>query len=163
DGRPGMVVPNFPLRASFPPPDDWAPIFEERRRRAEVLFRGAIGRDNGVLETLRALAHLDPSLSLRLCGSAAPDFVRELTAEAAALHVTDRVRYDGYVPYARLNRETLRASVGVVLYRPSNINWQHLGSATNKLYEYAACGLPAVAPDRPSFRSFLDGEPWVAY
>lgn len=163
DGRPGTVVPNFPLRVSFPAPDDWGPILEERRRRVEVLFRGAIGRDNGVLETVRALAHLEPPLSLRLCGSAAPEFLSEIQREAAALGVADRVRYDGYVPYPRLNRETLRASVGVVLYKPTNINWQHLGSATNKLYEYAASGLPVVVPDWPSFRELLEGEPWVAF
>jgi len=163
DDRPGIVVPNFPLRASFPPPDDWRRVFEERARQVEVLFRGGIGRDNGVLEIVRAIPHLDRSISLRLCGEAAPDFLRQIEALAAELGVADRVRYDGYVPYPRLNRETLRASVGVALYRPTNINLRHSASAANKLYEYAACGVPIIVPDQPSLRSFLAGEPWVAH
>ncbi len=163
DDRAALVVPNFPLRASFPPIDDWGAVLARRSGERQVLLRGALGPDNGILEMVRALAHLDASISLRLCGAAAPSFEREIVALAAGLGVSDRMRCDGYVPYARMNRETVAASVGVVLYRPTNINWQHLGSATNKLYEYAACGVPAVVPDRPSFREFLGGETWVAY
>ena len=38
---------------------------------------GRSARDNGVLEMVRALQHLDASISLRLFGKAAPDFLRQ--------------------------------------------------------------------------------------
>ena len=80
---------------------------------------------------------------------------------AASLGVAARLRYDGLVPFERLNRETVRAAVGLVLYQAVSTNLEHNVSATNKLYEYAACGLPVVAPDRPGFRAYLGGERWV--
>jgi glycosyltransferase involved in cell wall biosynthesis len=163
DDRPALVLPNFPLRSTFPAPADWDAIFARRRERPELLFRGALGEDTGIQQAVAALPHLDAGVSLRVCGEGAPGFVRDLLAQAAALGVADRLRHDGWVPYPQLNAETLEAAVGLVLYRPAGLNWDMLGSATNKLYEYAACGVPAVVPDRASFRDFLGGEPWVRY
>jgi glycosyltransferase involved in cell wall biosynthesis len=160
DPRPPLVVPNFPLRAAFPAPDLRA-LFDDRLRAPVALYRGAIGAGNGVFQMVRALAQLDPRVALRLCGTAAPELVREFSALAASLGVAERLRYDGLVPFERLNRETVRAAVGLVLYQAVSTNLEHNVSATNKLYEYAACGLPVVAPDRPGFRAYLGGEAWV--
>jgi len=44
-----------------------------------------------------------------------------------------------------------------------SFNWTFSASATNKLYEYAACGLPALVPDRASYREVLGAEPWVEF
>jgi len=38
-----------------------------------------------------------------------------------------------------------------------------MGSASNKLFEYAAMGLPVVVPDRESYRDFLGDAEWVSY
>ncbi|MGH7924202.1 MAG: glycosyltransferase, partial [Candidatus Binatus sp.] len=38
-----------------------------------------------------------------------------------------------------------------------------LGSASNKLFEYAAMGLPVVVPERASYREFLGDAEWVTY
>src|SRR6185295_14053487 len=100
----------------------------------------------------------------RLCGPSSEAFAREIRDLVAELGLGGRARYEGFLPsFEALNDETRRASVGVVLYHPVHTNWEHAGSATNKLYEYAACGLPVVVPDRPSFREFLAGEAWVEY
>jgi glycosyltransferase involved in cell wall biosynthesis len=57
----------------------------------------------------------------------------------------------------------MESSLGLVLYGSSTVNEEHMGSASNKLFEYAARGIPVVVPDRRSFREFLVGESWVAY
>jgi glycosyltransferase involved in cell wall biosynthesis len=162
DPRPAMIVPNFPMLSAFPAPSPWTEILEARRRTRQILYRGSIGSDNGVFEMVRAMGHLDAGFSLRLCGRAAPEVVREIEAVAASIGVAGRVRYDGVVPYERLNRETALAAVGLVLYQQRAGNNLVLNAtATNKLYEYAACGVPVVAPDWPSYRDFFAGDAWV--
>jgi glycosyltransferase involved in cell wall biosynthesis len=53
--------------------------------------------------------------------------------------------------------------VGLVLYKPVIDNLRHIGSATKKLWEYAASALPAVATDGDTFREVVGGEPWAAF
>jgi glycosyltransferase involved in cell wall biosynthesis len=51
----------------------------------------------------------------------------------------------------------------MVLYRPVAKSFEYIGSATQKLFQYAALGLPVIVPDRPSFTEFFGGEGWVHY
>jgi glycosyltransferase involved in cell wall biosynthesis len=164
DPRPGLIVPNFPLLSEFPAPLEWSPLIEARWRDKILFYRGNLGSGTGVPQMIRALPHLDPACSLRLCGRGAPEHLREMEALAAELGVSARVRYDGFIPsYQQLNRETLAAAVGFVLYQRTTANNEFMATATNKLYEYAACGVPAVVPSFPSYREFFGGESWIEY
>src|SRR5262249_18425415 len=116
DPRQALVVPNFPLRAAFPPLASWRGAISARWADKVVVYRGALGASNGIREAVAAMAHLSPSYRLRLFGAADPAFVREVEALAASLGVADRVRHEGFLPsFEALNRETTRAAVGVVL------------------------------------------------
>lgn len=158
--REPMIVPNFPLRSSFPEPD-FAQLLPERARARHVLYRGAIGPANGLREAISAVPHLDAAITLRLCGAADPAFHDELEQLAITEHVRDRVELTGFVPFDELNRRTQHASVGLMLYQPIGTNWTFIATANNKLFEYAACGVPALAPDRLAFQELLGNEGFV--
>lgn len=163
DARPPLIVPNYPRRETFPQPADWPSLLRRRRELRQLLYRGALGPDNGILQMIRALPHVAPNLTLRLCGTARPAFAEELRTLSDTLGVRARVALSGFVPYEQLNRETPEALVGFVLYQPLETNMIFNATATNKLYEYAACGVPTVVPDNPAFREALAGESWVAF
>jgi hypothetical protein len=38
-----------------------------------------------------------------------------------------------------------------------------LGTASNKIYEYAACGLPILVYDNQQFRKYLSNYKWVVF
>lgn len=38
-----------------------------------------------------------------------------------------------------------------------------MGTASNKIYEYAACGLPVIVSDQPNYREHLANESWVRF
>lgn len=158
--REPMIVPNFPLRSSFPEPD-FALRLPERARARHVLYRGAIGPQNGLREAISAMPHLDAAITLRLCGASDPAFGHELFQLAITEGVRDRVDLTGFVQFDELNRQTQRASVGLMLYQPIGTNWTFIATANNKLFEYAACGVPALAPDRLAFQELLGGEAFV--
>ncbi len=158
--REPMIVPNFPLCSSFPEPD-FAALFPERARARHVLYRGAIGPSNGLREAIAAMPWIDAAISLRLCGASDPEFREGLEQLAIAERVRSRVDLTGFVPFDELNRQTQRASVGLMLYQPIGTNWTFIATANNKLFEYAACGVPALAPDRLAFQELLGNEGFV--
>jgi glycosyltransferase involved in cell wall biosynthesis len=126
-----------------------------------VLYRGAIGPVNGAREAIRTVPLLAAETTLRLCGPGDPAFLRELEQLAIDEGVRDRVELAGFVPFDELNRQTQRASVGLMLYQPVDTNWTFIATANNKLFEYAACGVPALVPDRQAFQELLGGERFV--
>lgn len=161
-GRPALIVPNFPLRTTFVRPLLDESALARRFARREVFYRGSIGPGTGVREAVQALAHLDPGFRLTLCGFGPEQFAAELGTLAQELGCSDRFENEGFVAaYEDLNERTCQASVGVMLYQPVTTNTRFSGAATNKIYEYAACGVPVVAPNRESFREVLGGERWV--
>lgn len=160
--RPPLVVPNFPLASSFPEPD-LDTLLRERECASHLIYRGSLGPANGVIEGIEAMPFLEPRIRLRICGQGSREFCAELQSLVRRHRLDERVELAGFVPFEELNRQTQRASVGLMLYKPIDTNWTHIATANNKTYEYAACGLPVLVPDRASFRDFLGGESWVAF
>lgn len=157
---PPMVIPNFPDREGFPTPD-WGALLDGRFARRQVFYRGALGPENGTGELVSAIASTASGTSLRVCGRGEPAYMAALERLVRDRGLEGRVDLAGFVPFDRLNEEALSASVGVLPYQAVSTNWTFGTTATNKLFEYAACGLPALAPDRPSYRAFFRDEPWV--
>jgi glycosyltransferase involved in cell wall biosynthesis len=123
-----------------------------------------MGPSLGVLQVLRAVSILSEIKRVRFFGEMRPpSFLDDLMESARSLRIAEKVSYEGFVlaPLDVVIRRTMESSAGLVLYQAATINERHMGSATNKLFEYAARGIPVVVPDRQSFRDFLAGEEWV--
>lgn len=163
DPRPPMIIPNGAARDFYPSRDDWDALARRRWESKRVLYLGSMGAGNGQPEALRALDSLAAPVSLDLVGFSTPEFRRQLAGLAAALGLEVRVSIAGWVPNGERIRRAEDAAVGLVLYRAVNPNWEHSGSSPNKLFEYAAWGLPVVVPDRKSFREFFVHDEWIAY
>jgi glycosyltransferase involved in cell wall biosynthesis len=163
DSRAPIIVPNCPDRSYFPGPADWSETIAMRYRAREAVYVGYAAADNGHLEGLRALAMTDGDIRMRMIGSYRPEFEASFNALARELGVTDRVRLDGWLALDELRARASRASVGLSLQKPATKNLEYVGSASNKLFEYAAMGLPVVVPDRESYRDLLGDAAWVTY
>ncbi|HET9471133.1 MAG TPA: glycosyltransferase, partial [Usitatibacter sp.] len=50
---------------------------------------------------------------------------------------------------------TREADVGHALYDAVNVNHVEMGTASNKVIEYMAAGIPSIVADTPSFRELL--------
>ncbi len=163
DSRAPIIVPNCPDRSYFPGPADWNETIAERYRAREVVYVGYASADNGHLEGLRALAMTDGGIRMRVIGAYRPEFEASFNALARELGVAQRVRLDGWLALEELRARASRASIGLSLYKPVKKSLEYLGSASNKLFEYAAMGLPVVVPDRESYRDFIGDAQWVTY
>lgn len=163
DRRAPMIVPNGAAREFYPSREDWDQLARRRWESRRVLYLGSMGLENGQPQVLRALAALPGEIKLDLAGFGTAEFRCELSELAAELSIQPRVSISDWVPDAERDRRAEEAAAGLVLYRAVNPNWEHSGPSPNKLFQYAAWGLPVVVPDRKSFREFFEDDEWVTY
>ncbi|MGQ9866196.1 MAG: glycosyltransferase family protein [Pseudanabaenaceae cyanobacterium] len=156
DCAPILICPNFPRLTFYELPDDFAPALPDRFARQACLLQGTLSQTSSVPQILAAIA---PSQTLILAGPIADEATQQALA-AAPPHVL----YLGRLPYAHLKERTWQATLGLCLYQiQADPNSQYHASACNKIFEYAACGLPVVVSDGPNYREFLGQEPWVRF
>jgi glycosyltransferase involved in cell wall biosynthesis len=163
DPRAPMIVPNGAAREFYPSREDWKALARRRWESKRVLYLGSMSSENGQPQALRALAALPDAVKLDVVGFGTAEFRHRLSELAASLSLQPRVSISDWVPDPERVRRAEQAAVGLVLYRAVNPNWEHSGPSPNKLFEYAAWGLPVVVPDRKSFREFFANDEWVTY
>jgi glycosyltransferase involved in cell wall biosynthesis len=163
DSRAPIIVPNCPARSYFPAPPDWSDTIAGRYRARELVYVGYASEDNGHLEALRALAMTDATIRLRVIGAYRPGFGAQFMALAHELGLNARVSVDGWLAQDELIARASAASAGLSLHKSVSKGLQYLGPASNKLFEYAAMGLPVVVPNRASYRDFIGDADWVTY
>jgi glycosyltransferase involved in cell wall biosynthesis len=155
-----------PLVALNCPPLDWpertAPLPEKvaallQRWPKLVVYQGGLTRARGVKALIDSVAHWPADSALVLVGDLDRHRdTREL--ERLARPLGDRVFWTGLVPYGALPAVTRAARLGVLLTPgvAADINLHHLAGASNKVFEYLACGLPALVPDTPGFFELIE-------
>jgi glycosyltransferase involved in cell wall biosynthesis len=124
---------DFPRRAT--PPDSAAGRFI-------VIYAGLIAARYGLdlaLHAVDILRNQIPGLLLRIVGRG--DYLIELRQLAHKLDLEAQVEFIPEVPHAEVRRLLQDADVGISPHRPEIAPL----SLSNKLYEYVAVGIPAVA------------------
>ncbi len=111
-----------------------------------AVYVGLIAPGRGLEQAIQALARV-PELRLRLMGRAAGDYRQKLLDLAAEHGVTDRLEYRDPVPSNAVIDTISGADFGLVLIQPVCLSYEL--SLPNKLFEYAAAGLPVLASDLP--------------
>jgi glycosyltransferase involved in cell wall biosynthesis len=122
--------------------------------RRICLHQGGMNPGRGLEVTVRSLKHLPEDVGMVLVGGGAKDYLDLLRRTAEELGVSGRLFLHPPVDHHELARLTCSADVGIVIYL--NISRNNYYCAPNKLYEYAAAGLPFVGADLPPIRDFLE-------
>lgn len=163
DQRRPLIVPNCTAPEFTPDGYDVAALVERRWAGRKALYIGALGEQNGSGEAVQSLAYLPTNVSLQMVGNGSAEYRRTLLRVAAESGAQARLSIGEFVEHGRLTELANDATLGLALYKPTTLNWEFSSSATNKVFEYAALGLPVVAPDRPNYREFFADETWITY
>ena len=120
-------------------------------------YHGNLGPDLVPMTLLDALAKT-PGTRLDVVGYATKGqehYPAALLAEAKRRCLLNRVRVRPAMPRAEMLEETRRASLGIALTpaQSANPNFETMVGASNKPFEYLACGVPALVSDRPDWRT----------
>lgn len=140
---PPIVVRNVPERVLQHPQE---PEGLRAGQPPLAVYVGLIAPGRGLEQAIQALAQV-PELRLRLMGRAGDEYRQKLLQLAADTGVSERIEYRPPVPASAVIDTIAGADLGLVLIQPICLSYEL--SLPNKLFEYAAAGLPVLASDLP--------------
>jgi glycosyltransferase involved in cell wall biosynthesis len=118
-----------------------------------LAYVGGIGEENLLEEAVHALREI-PRAHLVAWGWGSEEYLARLRAAARASSVEARVHLLGELDEEKW--EWLEGcDIGYAVYRPTTFRLRHSASASNKLMEYWAAGLPATTSSETDYRRFL--------
>jgi glycosyltransferase involved in cell wall biosynthesis len=154
-----LVVANAPL--SMPPQDGSVlrqALAERGLRFSRILLRqGRVGNGHGLEVTIRSLPLWQGrDWGLIAMGLSESAYVTHLQDVAQSCGVAGQFVYLPPVGYDQIAAFTPGADVGHALYEPLHVNNVHITTASNKIMEYVAAGLPLMVSDRPALRQLVE-------
>jgi glycosyltransferase involved in cell wall biosynthesis len=161
-----MIVPNFPRKSFFILPENWVAIIPKRWHSICLFYRGSISDTSAMEEIVYGASLIEPfrnNISVKFVGFLNDGDRLKLQSWVKQLEMTDYFTYLGVLPYKDLQTPTISATIGFALYKNTSFDRVACAAACNKIYEYAACGLPVIVSDFPTYRSFLGDESWVRF
>ncbi len=123
-----------------------------------VLYHGTIGPIRVPLALVEALHLLPERVRMRFTGYETigyPGYSRVLQERAEKLGIGHRLDVRGAVSRHQLIEECRRCDVGIAFVpkQSAELNERHLTGASNKAFDYLACGLPVLVTDLPDWRA----------
>jgi glycosyltransferase involved in cell wall biosynthesis len=151
-GRTAICVWNCPSRKEVSPARN-SPGGDVFR----IYFHGTINSEMFPASILVALSRLPERVKLRVVGYetlASRGCTRGLQAMADELNIGARVELIGATPRDKILKLCAECDVGIACVPPqqSNINLANLVGASNKAFDYQACGLALLVSDLPQWR-----------
>jgi glycosyltransferase involved in cell wall biosynthesis len=158
-----IIVPNFPLKCVFNLPKDWVMVIKKRWEFITFFYRGSISNASAMQEIVTAASLLNKNLNIKFVGFITTDNAEKLGNWVEHLKMSTNFSYLGTLPYKDLQAPTLLATIGFALYK--NISFDRVACVTacNKIYEYAACGVPVIVSNFPNYQEYLINESWIRF
>ena len=152
-----FYIPNYPRLAQFQNIE-----LNKKFDDFTIIFQGAIGEGHGLEDLISVLPQI-PDVHLVLKGPVREEYKSKLIHLAHEMKVLDRVRFMGITPYSELIELTSKCHLGIAIHQGKDEVSKTLGTASNKIYEYLACGLPIVLQNNEQFRKSIDSASHIFY
>jgi glycosyltransferase involved in cell wall biosynthesis len=127
------------------------------RFRQVVLRQGSIGPSHAIETTIQSIPDwADERWGFVALGRGSAQYLGHLHNLAERYGVAERFVTLPPVSYDEVTQFTGGADLGHALYCPIDSNTRFSTTASNKLLEYMAAGLPVLVSDRPGLRAFVE-------
>jgi len=154
-----FIIPNYPSLSFY------GPFYKPRKPGNEIklIFQGRIGEGHGFEEIIPMLAGTISGKWLRLIlkGYCDPEYQARLLGIAAEHGVSDKLNFAGFTPYIEVPKLASECHIGIGIFSKKEAMHITLGTASNKLYEYAALGLPVIYLNEAHFTKYLQPYNWA--
>lgn len=158
-----FVIPNYPSLK----------VYAEGKKTREdnagniirIIYQGFIGPGH-LLEEILALLHTEIngySLQLVLKGSVTAAYKIFLNGLAEKYKAADKLTWLSIGPYKDLPALTASCDIGLGVNTNTDLISRTQGTASNKIYEYAASGLPVVLNESKEFKEYLGKYQWTFF
>ena len=152
-----FILPNYPSRRRY---DIAVTDIPPAPAVLKLLFQGFIGSGHGLEEFIEFVSDKD-DVSLTIIGPGDRDYVNQLKEQVRSRRLSGKIIIRDAVPYQLLIDITQLHHVGLAIHKPVNIAFRTAALASNKIYEYAACGLPVMYFDDEHYRNYLSRFRWA--
>ncbi len=144
-----VTVQNFPAVSEF----DRDRLTPYAARPPQIVYLGVLATTRGVIEMVRSMALLPPSLEARMvwAGTFSP---RELETEVRQMPGWERVDFLGWKGRGEIAEMLSNSRVGIAPLHPTP---SYVQAWPIKMFEYMAAGLPVIVSDFPLWREIVGG------
>lgn len=158
-----FVIPNFPSLTFYK--SFYKPKNLEDQNPVKLIYQGALGPGHGYESIIGILHHkvAGRPLHLVLKGWIDPAYKEQLLRLAEEKGVADKLSFHGFSLYRSVPELAASCTIGLAIFTKQDVMNKTLGTASNKIYEYAAVGLPVVLFDTPHFRQYLEKWDWAYF
>ena len=155
-----FFIPNLPLKSFY---KQYYKPKQKPEQEITLLYQGMIGQNHAFEEIIELL---DPKisnmlLSLTLIGPVNEIYKKSLVDLAKKYNVTDQLHWIPRLLYSELPRATMKYHIGLAIHNIENVQYSTGGTASNKIYEYDACGLPVLYFDNQHYSKHLSKYKWA--
>jgi hypothetical protein len=127
----------------------------------KLIYQGRISEGHGLQELINLLSKRK-DINLTIIGIGEPLYIEYLKRRGHENNLEERLIIMKPVAFTVLPEITSKCHIGIAINIPLNIQYQTGGSASNKIYEYAALGLPIIYYDTPQYIKYLDKYDWAS-
>lgn len=135
-------------------------------KKCKLIFQGTIAKGHGLEEII---CHILPNkarnieFELNLKGLISEAYKKELIDLATINNVADRLIFHGFSAYQDVPKVASQCHIGIAIHTGTDVMNKTLGTSSNKIYEYAAVGLPILLFDNHHFREHLGKYEWAFF
>ena len=158
---PVFIIPNYPSLKLY----TILPQKEYERNTIKIIFQGFIGKGICLENFIELLQEkIDGrNVHLILKGSVKNEYKEELNDLADSFDVRRQLTWVSIGPYRELAGLTASCDIGIGINKNTDTISKMLGTASNKIYEYAACGLPVLLYDSEQYNKYLGKYDWAFF
>lgn len=155
-----LYLPNFPSKEFY---SNFIKLPRKQGQPWRLIYQGSIDEGHGLEIIIQILSKSIGGrlMELHLAGRISPKYKTILVKIAEEFNVVQQVIFHGNIPYAHLPSLTITCDIGIAIHEPKEIIYQTGGTASNKIYEYAACGLPILYLNYSHYNQYLSKYSWA--
>ena len=152
------IIPNYPLLEVYKKVQAQSPTNE-----VILVYQGRVVAKRGIEQILKVLSKnkLLLPIKLHLIGKIDDNFKLELYNLINNLGISSSVFIFGTVPHRKLHAYTSKGHIGLAIYTADDNIHTTLGTASNKAYEYTACGMPFLYFNNEHFSKYFKRMRWA--
>jgi glycosyltransferase involved in cell wall biosynthesis len=154
-----IILPNYPSLAFYN--RFYKPKTAENEIR--LIFQGRVDQDHGLEEIIHLLNMpiRCKQLYLVLKGNCSESYKNQLLQIASDNAVKDKVQFIGFTAYDEVPKIASGCNIGIAIFAKKDVMNNTLGTASNKIYEYAALGLPVIYLEQSGVAEVLKNFEWA--
>jgi hypothetical protein len=127
-----------------------------------ITYQGNICTGRGIEEIINILPYSTngKNVVLHLRGPIDSKFHVKLMSMIRRKDKEDHIKLHPIAPHHFLPELTARGHIGLAVYTEDEVLISTLGTSSNKVYEYSACGLPFIYFGNEHFKQHYEDMPW---